>query len=83
MILGAVFLFIIFVAYKLFVDGWAYYFILFVGGWFGLYIACRLWLPNATKIAIAFNWGEHPITMTWAILVPSIVCFLGLLCKKE
>jgi len=76
---GVMMLLAVYVLWKLFVDGWLFKGILFFAGWFGLYVFCRVYVEGADKVAITF--GENT-TMSWAALVPSVICFLALLCTK-
>ena len=76
---GIILLFVLYVLYKLFIDGWLFKIILFVAGWAGLYIGMLKYIDGSGKTAIII--GENT-TVSWAVLVPTIICVLALLCTK-
>lgn len=65
----------------MFVDGWLFKIILFFAGWFGLYVALRVYVAGADHIAVTFGTVD-PTSFTWAAVIPTIICFLCLLCTK-
>lgn len=69
----------LYMAYKLFIDGWLFKIILFFGGWFGIYVFLRAYVDGANKTALTIAEDMH---VSWAVLVPTIICFLCLLCTK-
>lgn len=81
LVIGFMSLFSIYIIWKLFIDGWLFKIILFIAGWFGLYVGLRTYVEGATNIAVTFG-KENPVSFTWAAVVPTIVCFLCLLCTK-
>lgn len=78
---GLMMLAIIFLLWKLFVDGWLWRIILFFAGWFGIYVGCYCYIDGASNTAITIG-TDNPITLSWAFVVPSIICFLALLTTK-
>lgn len=81
LVIGFMSLFSIYIIWKLFIDGWLFKIILFIAGWFGLYVGLRAYVEGAGNIAVTFG-KENPVSFTWAAVVPTIVCFLCLLCTK-
>jgi uncharacterized membrane protein len=79
--LGLVVLFFLYIIWKLFVDGWLFKIILFFGGWFGLYMALRMYVQGSMNTALTLG-TDHPIALSWAAVIPTIVCFLCLLYTK-
>jgi hypothetical protein len=76
-VLGIVLLIAIYIVYKMFVDGWLFKSILFIAGWFGLYIF----------ISGMEGGGNTPMTvgsnsLSWAFIIPTVICFLALLCTR-
>lgn len=78
-VFGVMLLFAIYIAYKLFIDGWLFKGTLFIAGWFGIYIGMLAYVDGAKNTAMTI--GQHT-TISWAALVPTIVCVLCLLCTK-
>lgn len=78
---GMILLLAIYVTWKLFVDGWLFKIILFFAGWFGLYVFFRFYVEGGYKVALTLG-TEDPVSLSWAAVIPSIVCFLALLCTK-
>lgn len=78
---GLILLATIYTLYKLFIDGWLFKIILFFAGWFGLYIALRIYVEGATNTAITIGIKD-PISFTWAAVIPTAICFLCLLCTR-
>ena len=69
---------LIFFVWKLFVDGWLFRLILFGAGWFGLYFGLHFFTIWGNQCPMML--GDSNVS--WAILVPTIVCFLSLLTTK-
>lgn len=78
MIFGLFLLGIIFLIWLLFIKGFLFKLILFCFGWFGLY--AFLWnnLPNSHTTALTLG-NNH---LSWAFIIPSIICTLTLLTTK-
>lgn len=70
----------LFILWKLFVDGWLFKIILFIFGWVGLYACLRVYVVETHSIAFTFGGGT---TVSWAAVIPSIICILALVCTKE
>ncbi len=79
--LGLIMLLIIYVTWKLLIDGWLYKVILFFAGWVGLYVICYVYIDGAKNVAITIG-ADNPVSFTWAAVVPSVICFLALLTSK-
>lgn len=67
----------IYMMYKLLIGGWLFKSILFVFGWIGIYLF--LVSQGATGTAITLGQSNH---VSWAALVPTVICCLCLLCTK-
>ena len=80
--IGIILLLAIYVLYKLFIDGWLFKIILFIFGFFGMYVAIRIYYPAwATDTAVSLG-PQASTQFSYAIVIPSIVCFLCLLCTR-
>ena len=71
----------IYILWKLFIDGWLWKIILFFGGWFGIYMACRIYVDGAMKTAITVG-TDNPVAFSYAAVIPTFVCFMALLYSK-
>lgn len=70
---------VLFIMYQLLVKGWLWKLILFVFGWFGLYIGLRIYVDGAMHTAVTINgYG-----FSWAAVVPTLVCICALACTKD
>lgn len=78
-VLGLIFLMVIWVLWKMFIDGWLFKAILFFAGWVGLYVLLAVYVDGAKNVAFTMSNG---FSMSWAAVVPTIICFLCLLCTK-
>lgn len=76
--LGIIVIFIIYMLWKLFMEGWLFKIILFFAGWFGMYVACSTYIDGANQMAITIGTND-PITFSWATVIPTVICFVGLL----
>jgi hypothetical protein len=81
-ILGLIALFIIYVLYKLFIDGWLFKGILFIAGWFGLYIWLFYYVEGGRHIAFTYQGDGANMSFTWASVIPTAVCLMALLCTR-
>lgn len=76
-VLGFVLLAALYAVYKLFVEGYLFKIILFVFGWFGLYIFISAMEGGMnTPMTVGSN------SISWAFIVPTVICFLALLCTR-
>ncbi len=64
--------------YKMFVSGWLFRIILFIFGWFGLYMA--VFIAAGGKPSSPMIIDGSPIS--WAVIIPTAVCLLALLTFK-
>jgi len=78
LVFGFIMLLFIYVVFKLFVEGFLFKLILFVGGWFGIYIALLKYVDGADKVAVVIAGTAF----SWAVVVPTVICFLCLLCSR-
>lgn len=78
MIFGIALLGLIAFLWFLLVRGFLWKLILFVFGWIGLYLAL-LTQPWALTTAVVFLGSAW----SWAVIIPSIVCFLALLTTEN
>lgn len=78
---GMILLLSIYVLWKLFIDGWLFKIILFFAGWFGLYVFIRFYVEGGYQVAVTLG-TEDPISLSWAAVVPTAICFLALLCTR-
>lgn len=76
---GLILLVFIYVLWKMFIDGWLFKMILFFAGWVGLYVLMAVYVDGAKSVAFTMSNG---FSMSWAAVVPTIICFLCLLCTK-
>lgn len=76
---GLALLLFIYLLWKMFVDGWLFKIILFFAGWFGLYVALRVYTDMGKDVAFTLSSGT---TISWAAVVPTVICLLCLLCTK-
>jgi hypothetical protein len=84
MLIGLVaLLIVIFILWKLFIDGWLFKIILFIAGWFGLYIWLRTSFEAARHIALTYHSNGSDVSFTWATIIPTVVCIMCLLCTRE
>lgn len=77
---GILMLICIYILWKMFIDGWLFKIILFFAGWVGLYVICRVYMESGKDVA--FTMGNHGNTISWAAVVPTVVCLMCLLCTK-
>lgn len=78
-LIGLAALLFIYFLYKMFVDGWLFKIILFFAGWIGIDVLMRTYVEGAKNTAITFSNGN---SLSWAELVPTIICVLALLCTR-
>jgi hypothetical protein len=78
MIFGALLLTIIYIIWTLLVRGLLWKLILFFAGWEGLYLMLHT-QPWATATVVVVGG----LAVSWAALIPTIVCFMALLTTKE
>jgi hypothetical protein len=74
MIFASILLFIIYVAWLLLVEGLLWKFILFFAGWEGLHLLLQ---TQPWAVATAVVLVGYPVS--WAALLPTLVCFMALL----
>jgi hypothetical protein len=79
MIIGLFFLFLIAIVWFLFIAGFLWRLILFVGGWFGIYALLRIYVPTSAHIALTFGGDAY----SWAAVIPTIICIMCLLTTRE
>lgn len=82
MTLGILLLVVIFFLYKLFISGLLFRIILFVFGWIGIWFVLSHYVDGAKDIVIRFG-SNQDYGMSWAALVPTIICLLCLASTKE
>lgn len=73
-------LILIYILYKLFVQGLLFWIILFCFGWFGLYIFLNVCVVGARDTAVTLGQNQH---LSWAFIIPTIICIFALACKKS
>jgi hypothetical protein len=79
---GILMLVVIYILWKMFIDGWLFKIILFFAGWVGLYVICRVYMESGKEIAFSTGTGAGAHSFSWAFVVPTAVCLLCLLCTK-
>lgn len=83
MILFAIALLVgIYILWKMFIDGWLFKIILFIFGWIGLYVVCRVYMESGSHTAVTLGTGHEAHTYSWAFVIPTVVCLLCLLCTR-
>ena len=78
-VFGIILLLVLYILYKLFIDGWLFKGVLFFAGWFGIHVLLKTYVEGSDKIAMTIG---DSTTVSWAVLVPTIICVLALLCHK-
>lgn len=78
MIFGIAMLIVICILWVLFVEGALWKIILFGAGWFGIYVAMRVYVEGATQTIITIG-DSH---FSWAEVVPTAICIMALLTTK-
>jgi hypothetical protein len=76
MIFGIFLLVCLFILWKLFAEGWLFKIILFCAGWVGLFVIMMAYTDCGKNTAVTLGNGTH---LSWAFIVPSIICVLCLL----
>jgi hypothetical protein len=76
---GLALLLVIYLLYKMFIDGWLFKGILFFAGWFGLYVGLAVFTDCGKSTAFTLDSGS---TVSWAAVVPTVICLLCLLCTR-
>jgi hypothetical protein len=79
--LGLAFIFVVFLLYQLFINGWLFKIILFFAGWFGLHIWISQYIEGGNNVAVSLG-SNGDIPISWAVLLPTLICALALLCTK-
>ena len=79
MVLAIFAIIILVVLWALFVEGWLWRIILFFSGWFGIFMALNIYVPESRGTAITFDGGG---TMSWAAVVASTICIMALLTTR-
>jgi hypothetical protein len=79
MVLGIFALIVLFILWKLFVEGLLFKIIIFAFGWLGMYVWLRGFVPDAMHTAVTL--GQH-FEVSWAALVPTVICLCALLFTK-
>jgi len=78
LVFGFMMLLTIYVIYELFVKGYLFKITLFFFGWFGIHIALLKYVDGADKVAVTISGT----TFSWAVVIPTVICFLCLLCSR-
>ena len=78
-VIGLVALFVIYLTYKMLVDGWLFKIILFFAGWVGIDVLMLTYVEGAKNTAITFSNGS---SLSWAEVIPTVICVLALLCTR-
>ena len=76
MIFGLFLLVVIILFWQLFIKGFLFKSILFVFGWFGIYMFLWFKVPESHALALGSGYS-------WAGVVPTAICVLTLLTTKE
>jgi hypothetical protein len=79
MTFGLVLLGIIYLLYVLLVKGLLWKIILAIGGWFGIMMGLRIYVPDSTHECMTVSG----YSLSWAIVIPSIVVMLAMLYTKD
>lgn len=78
MIFGIAMLVVIYILWVLFVKGALWKIILFCAGWFGIYVAMRVYVEGATATIVTIG----DVDFSWAAVVPTIICIMALATTK-
>jgi len=79
MLFGLFLLFVIWLIWSLFVRGVLFKLILFVFGWIGLYAVLSANYPSMNVVALTIGGND----LSYAAIVPSVICLLALLTTKS
>jgi len=79
MILGLLLLAAIFMLYVLLVKGALWKIIVYVFGYFGMYVALVMYFPNSKHTCITFDHTP----LSWAIVIPVVIILLALAYTHE
>jgi len=78
MVFGIFLLLIIFIFWLLFIRGYLFKLILFIGGWIGIYGFLMLKVPESHSIAFMAAGHDY----SWAFVIPTGICLMCLLTSK-
>jgi hypothetical protein len=79
MLFGALMLSIIGILWFLLVKGFLWKMILFFAGWVGIYFLLLRYVDGSNHIILTLGTYQ----MSWAALIPTVICFLCLLTTKD
>jgi len=80
MLFGISLLGVLYILYVLLVKGLLWKIILFFAGWVGIFVGIWIYFP-AARIPDAVTISG--VGFSWCSVVPTIICFLALLCTKD
>lgn len=78
-VFGVFMLAMLYAIYVLLIKGVLWDLILFFGGWFGIYVALRVYVDGATHTAVTISNYQF----SWAVVVPTIICVCAMACKES
>jgi hypothetical protein len=70
----------LYIAWKLFIDGWLFKIPVFIFGWIGMYMCLSIWVHESRSIAMTLGQST---TISWAAVIPTVICVLCLACTRE
>ena len=79
LIFGIALLVVLYTLYVLLIKGVLWDLALFFGGWFGIYIALRVYVEGATHTAVTISDCQF----SWAAVVPTVICICAMACKDS
>lgn len=79
MIFGLLLLVIIYLLYIFLVKGLLWKIIIAFGGWFGIMIGLKYYIPESSKECI--NFSGH--SFSWAVIMPTIIILLAMFHTKD
>lgn len=79
MIFGILLLVTIFLLYILLVQGALWKMIVYGFGYFGMYVALRMYFPDSRHVCLVFDHNH----ISWAVVIPAIIIVLALAYTKS
>ena len=74
MIFWLIIIFVLYLIWTLLFSGLLWRLILFFGGWVGVYVLLKVYIPDSAHIAVTVA----NMTFSWAAVVPTVICLLAL-----
>ena len=79
MIFGLALLVIIYFLWVLLVQGLLWKIILAIGGWFGIMVGLRIYMPDSAHECVQVS-GYH---LSWAVVIPTFIVLMAMAYTKD